>query len=400
MSNHPIIVQKYGGVCLETPEKIRAVARSLADLHGRGYRVVAIVSAMGKTTDQLIQMAYQVSPAPNRRELDMLLTTGERISMSLMSMALSDLGVPAISFTGSQAGVMTDDSHSSARILDVRPIRVREELDRGRVVVLAGFQGVNPATREITTLGRGGSDTTAVAMAAALKAERCEIIKEVDGICSADPRIVADATPLRQVDFACLSEMCFWGAKVLHFRSVELAQSQDVPLVLKQWGGVEHSTRVMKEVAGMENGKVLAVNSMARIEHVEIDCKDLNDGFEKFARHLGAHSLSWPQLLASHFTAGKTSMTVACDSEWLDALLATLDHAKDLRRQREASSSVSLTCFGGVSSELPFRALQVLGQHGIVPDSYVLSPHSVSLFVAAEKREAAVKALHSLVQQA
>jgi aspartate kinase len=135
---------------------------------------------MGKTTDQLIKMAYEVSPAPNRRELDMLLTTGERISMSLMSMALSDLGVPAISFTGSQAGVMTDGSHSSARILDVRPTRVREELDHGRVVVLAGFQGVNPATREITTLGRGGSDTTAVAMAAALRADRCEIIKEVD----------------------------------------------------------------------------------------------------------------------------------------------------------------------------------------------------------------------------
>ena len=400
MRNHPTIVQKYGGVCLETPEKIRSVARSLADLHGRGYRVVAIVSAMGKTTDQLIQMAYQVSPNPNRRELDMLLTTGERISMSLMSMALSDLGVSAISFTGSQAGVMTDGSHSSARILDVRPIRVREELDRGRVVVLAGFQGVNPATREITTLGRGGSDTTAVAMAAALKAERCEIIKEVDGICSADPRIVPDAKPLRRVDFASLSEMCFWGAKVLHFRSVELAQSQDVRLVLKQWGGVKRSTLVMKEVAGMENGKVLAVNSMARIEHVEIDSKDLSDGFEKFARHLAENSLSWPQLLASHFTAGKTSMTVACDAEWLDALLRTLEPAKDLRKQGEASSSVSLTCFGGVSSELPFRALQVLGQHGIVPDRYVLSPHSVSLFVPVESREAAVKALHSLVQQA
>jgi aspartate kinase len=399
MRNHSIIVQKYGGVCLETPDKIRAVARSLADLHGRGYRVVAIVSAMGKTTDQLIQMAYQVSPSPNRRELDMLLTTGERISMSLMSMALSDLGVPAISFTGSQAGVMTDDSHSSARIVDVRPIRVREELDRGRVVVLAGFQGVNPATREITTLGRGGSDTTAVAMAAALKAERCEIIKEVDGICSADPRIVPDAKPLRRVDFASLSEMCFWGAKVLHFRSVELAQNQDVRLVLKQWGGVKRSTLVMNEVAGMENGKVLAVNSMARIEHVEIDCKDLNDGFEKFAQHLKQNSLSWPQLLASRFTAGKATMAVACDSEWLDALLRTLEHAQDLRKSREASSSVSLTCFGGVSSELPFRALQVLGQHRIIPDSYVLSPHSVSLFVPVENREAAVKALHSLVQQ-
>jgi aspartate kinase len=354
---------------------------------------------MGKTTDQLIQMAYQVSPTPNRRELDMLLTTGERVSMSLMSMALADLGVPAISFTGSQAGVMTDASHSSARILDVRPIRVREELDRGRVVVLAGFQGVNPATREITTLGRGGSDTTAVAMAAALKAERCEIIKDVDGICSADPRIVPDARPLRRVDFASLSEMCFFGAKILHFRSVELAQSQEVALLLKQWGGAEHSTQVMKEVAGMESGKVLAVNSMARIEYVEIDSRDLSHGFEKFAQHLKQNSLFWPQLLASSFTAGKTSMTVASDSEWLDALLRTLEKAKDMRRQREASSSVSLTCFGGISSELPFRALQVLRKHGIAPDSYALSPHSVSLFVPVESREAAVKALHSLVQQ-
>src|SRR5690242_17710925 len=262
MHSHPTIVQKYGGACLETPAKVRAVAKHLADLHGQGKRVVVVVSAMGKTTDQLIEMAYQVSPRPNRRELDMLLTTGERISMSLMSMALADLGVPAISFTGSQAGVMTDASHSAALILDVRPVRVREELDRGRIVVLAGFQGVNPVTKEITTLGRGGSDTTAVAMAAALKAECCEIIKEVDGVCSADPRIVANFKPLRQLDFASLSEVCFWGAKVLHFRSVELAQSQDVSLVLKQWGGAEHSTQVMKEVAGMENGKVLAVNSM------------------------------------------------------------------------------------------------------------------------------------------
>src|SRR3954469_3516998 len=281
MRNHFTIVQKYGGACLETPAKIRAVARSLADLHGRDHRVVAIVSAMGKTTDQLIKMAYEVSPAPNRRELDMLLTTGERISMALMSMALSDLGVPAISFTGSQAGVMTDGSHSSARILDVRPTRVQEELARGRIVILAGFQGVNPVDKEITTLGRGGSDTTAVAMAAVLGAECCEIIKEVDGVCSADPQIVPNSRPLRQLSFTSLSEMCFWGAKVLHFRSVELAQRQNVPLVLRTLDGAEHSTQVMREVAGMESGKVLAVNSTARIEHVEIDSTDLNQGFEK-----------------------------------------------------------------------------------------------------------------------
>ena len=395
MPNHPIIVQKHGGACLETPAKIRAVASSLADLHRRGHRVVAIVSAMGKTTDELIRMAYQVSPHPNRRELDMLLTTGERISMSLMSMALSDLGVPAISFTGSQAGVMTDQSHSSARILDVRPIRVLEELDRGRIVVLAGFQGVNPVNKEVTTLGRGGSDTTAVAMAAALKAESCEIIKEVDGVCSADPRIVANAMPLRRLDFAALSEMCFWGAKVLHFRSVELAQNQNVPLVIKRSGSTDDSTTVMKEVNGMETGKVLAVNSMARIEHVEIDSADLNQGFEKFAEHLKQNSLSWPQLLASAFTAGKTRIMLTCDPEWLDAMLRTLEGARDLRKQRETLSSVSLTCFGGVSSDLPFRAIQVLQQHGITADKYVMSPHSVSLFVPVESREAAVKALHS-----
>jgi aspartate kinase len=397
MRNNSTIVQKYGGACLETPAKIRAVASSLATLHSRGHRVVAIVSAMGKTTDELVQMAYQVSPHPNRRELDMLLTAGERISMALMSMALSDLGVPAISFTGSQAGVMTDQSHSSARILDVRPTRVREELDRGRIVVLAGFQGVNSVSKEITTLGRGGSDTTAVAMAAVLKAECCEIIKEVDGVCSADPRIVANSKPLRQLDFASLSEMCFWGAKVLHFRSVELAQSQNVPLVLKKSGGTEHSTQVMKEVVGMESGRVLAVNSLARIEHVEIDSADLNQGFEKFAQHIKRNGLAWPQLLASAFTAGKTRMMMSCDSESLDTLLRTLETSKDLRKQRETLSSVSLTCFGGVSSELPFKAIEILQHQGIIVDKYILSPHSVNLFVSVESREAAVKALHSLI---
>jgi len=397
MRNSSIIVQKYGGACLETPARIRAVASGLADLRNRGYRVVAIVSAMGKATDQLVRMAYQVSAQPNRRELDMLLTTGERISMSLVSMALSDLGVPAISFTGSQAGVLTDESHSSARILEVRPTRVLEELDRGRVVVLAGFQGVNPVTKEITTLGRGGSDTTAVAMAAALKAECCEIIKEVDGVCSADPRIVPNAKPLRQLDFACLSEMCFWGAKVLHFRSVELAQSQNVALVLKKWGATEYGTQVIKEVVGMETGRALAVNSIARIEHVEIDSTDLNQGFEKFAQHLNQNGLSWPQLLASAFTAGKTRIMMSSDSESLDALLRTLDGSKDLSKQRETLSSVSLTCFGGVSSSLPFKAIQILQQHGIIVDKYVLSPHSVNLFVPVESREAAVTALHSLI---
>src|SRR6202163_5037027 len=230
MRNNSIIVQKYGGACLETPAKIRAVASSLADLHSRGHRVVAIVSAMGKTTDELVKMAYQVSPHPNRRELDMLLTTGERISMSLMSMALSDLGVPAISFTGSQAGVMTDESHSSARILDVRPIRVREELDRGRIVVLAGFQGVNPVTKEVTTLGRGGSDTTAVAMAAALGADWCEICSDVDGIYTTDPRVVRHAKRIPILSYEETQELGESGAKVLNAQAVEFAKERGIAI--------------------------------------------------------------------------------------------------------------------------------------------------------------------------
>jgi aspartate kinase len=314
-----------------------------------------------------------------------------------MSMALSDLGVPAISFTGSQAGVMTDGSHSSARILDVRPIRVREELDRGRIVVLAGFQGVNPVNKEVTTLGRGGSDTTAVAMAAALKAERCEIIKEVDGVCSADPRVVADAKALRQLDFASLCEMCFWGARVLHFRSVELAQSQDVRLVVKKWGGAEGDTQVKREVTGMEDGKILAVNSIDRIEHLVIDAPNLNRGLQRLAAHIKDHDLARPQVILSSFEAGQVHVFATADAETLDALLRTLGQSEDVSKHEAALASVSLTCFGRVSSDLPFRAVETLLQHAIVAERYFLSPQSVNVLVLAEAREAAVRALHSLI---
>jgi aspartate kinase len=192
--------------------------------------------------------------------------------------------------------------------------------------------------------------------------------------------------------------MCFWGAKVLHFRSVALAQSQNVPLVLKKWGGAETSTHVTKEVTGMESGKVLAINSMARIEHVEIDSADLNQGFDKFAQHLEQNRLSWPQLLTSAFTAGKTRIMMTSDPESLDTLLRTLESSAVLRKQRDTLSSVSLTCFGAVASDLPFQAMQILQRHGIVVDKYVVSPQSVNFFVPVESREVAVKALHSLTE--
>src|SRR5512137_119012 len=180
-----VVVQKFGGSSVADVEKVRAVAARVAAARRDGRGVCVVVSAMGKTTDELLALAKQVSPSPPRRELDMLLTAGERISMALLAMALEDQGVPAVSFTGSQAGILTDDRHASARIVEVRPVRVHEELDRGRVVIVAGFQGVSPR-KEVTTLGRGGSDTTAVALAASLGAD-CEIYSDVDGVYTADP---------------------------------------------------------------------------------------------------------------------------------------------------------------------------------------------------------------------
>ena len=194
-------VQKFGGAGLSSIEKVKTVAAHLRQLHTAGNRVIAVVSAMGEATNELIEKAYEISPHPDRRELDMLISTGERVSMALLTMALKDLGCDALSLTGSQAGIMTDGEHSSAQITEVKPIRVAEALQNGKIVVIAGFQGVNPDTKEITTLGRGGTDTTAVALASHFHAESCEIIKEVPGICSADPKLIPTAKTFDQISF-------------------------------------------------------------------------------------------------------------------------------------------------------------------------------------------------------
>ena len=221
-----LIVQKYGGATLATPEKIKSVALKISELKKSGHAVVVVVSAMGQTTNQLIELSQQVSKNPTLREMDMLISVGERISMSLLSMALNDLGCEAISFTGSQAGIITDDDHISANIIDVTPIRVQQALEKNKVVVLAGFQGVSQKTKEITTLGRGGSDITAVAMAFALKATRCEILKDVDSIFTADPNSIKAAKPIRHLNADQLYEMTYWGAKVLNYKSAEKFHSQ------------------------------------------------------------------------------------------------------------------------------------------------------------------------------
>jgi len=224
-----LIVQKYGGTSVADPDRMRAVADHIAFTRSHGSDVVAVVSAMGKSTDNLIKLANEVSSVHPGREMDMLLTTGERVSMSLLCMALADRGVPAMSFTGSQVGIITDTSHGKAKILEVRGDRLREALAEGRVCVVAGFQGVSTA-KEITTLGRGGSDTTAVAIAAALDADACEIYTDVTGVFSADPRIVPLARKLAHISFDEMLEMAGAGSKVLALRSVEFARNHNVPL--------------------------------------------------------------------------------------------------------------------------------------------------------------------------
>jgi aspartate kinase len=231
-----IIVQKYGGSSVADVDKLRAVADRVMRTRQQGHDVVVVVSAMGDTTDDLLAMAKKVSPNPDRRELDMLLSAGERISMALLSMAIRERGGDAISFTGSQSGIITNDRHVDARIIEVRPFRVLDELSRGRIVVIAGYQGVS-YKKEITTLGRGGSDTTAVAMAAALNADYCEICSDVDGVYSADPRVVPAARRIATLSYEETQEMAEAGARVLNAQAVEFAKEKGIAIYARATQG-------------------------------------------------------------------------------------------------------------------------------------------------------------------
>ena len=242
-----LVVQKYGGSSVGDAEKIKRVAQRIVDARRAGHDVVVVVSAMGDTTDELLDLAQQVSPLPTPRELDMLLTAGERISMALLAMAIGNLGASARSFTGSQAGVITDSVHGRARIIDVTPGRISEALAAGHIAIVAGFQGVSQDTKDITTLGRGGSDTTAVALAAALNAEVCEIYTDVDGVFTADPRIVPRARRIPQISYEEMLEMAACGAKVLHLRSVEYARRHSLAIHVRSSFSQREGTLVVPE---------------------------------------------------------------------------------------------------------------------------------------------------------
>ena len=241
-----LIVQKFGGSSVADAEGMKRVAARIVATKKAGHQVVVVVSAMGDTTDELIDLANAVTPIPQGRELDMLLTAGERISMAILAMAINNLGFEALSFTGSQAGVITDSVHGKARIIDVTPGRIREAIDSGAIAIVAGFQGISQDTKDITTLGRGGSDTTAVALAAALDADVCEIYTDVDGVFSADPRVVPGARKLTTVTYEEMLELAGAGAKVLHLRCVEYARRYNLPIHVRSSFSTNEGTWVVE----------------------------------------------------------------------------------------------------------------------------------------------------------
>ena len=385
-----VIVQKYGGATLSTPKKILDVAQRISKLHKSGNKMVVVVSAMGQTTNDLIKLAQQISHHPPLRELDMLLSVGERISMSLLSMALNEIGCSAISFTGSQAGILTDDSHVNASIIDVKPFRVEEALNNNKIVILAGFQGVSSKTKEVTTLGRGGSDISAVAMAAYLNAEKCEILKDVEAVYTADPKIVSDAQPIHKLSFDELFEMTQWGAKVLHFKSVELASNKNVKLFIGPASDDNSTGTLIEHRHEPTIQKQIAINSFSKIFKLKI--KNPNYVFEDFQKFLQNNQIGNVQLLKRnqeliYFTAA-------------DEILISIQNLNILPTDYELLStnlsSVSVTFAKTCQNEDLHLLTEQLKNSDIIPESAFHLGSGAHFFVNSDKRIDSIKILHRL----
>lgn len=395
-TNKPLIVQKYGGATLESPEKIRAVAQRISE-KSKSHSMIVAVSAMGQTTNQLLDLANKVSHHPSRRELDMLLTTGERVSMALLSMALNDLKTPAISFTGSQAGILTDDSHVNAFIQDLKPQRVEQSLREKKVAVVAGFQGVSPTTKEITTLGRGGTDTTAVAMAAYFKAERCEILKDVAAVFSADPRIVPEAQPLQKLNYDQLMEMTFWGAKVLHYRSVELARNRDVKLYVGPASdSLADGTVIQKGLNMYESSKPLSVNSHETVLELMVEGLKPLKALETLTWFLNEKQIPFPQILRTQPKAEGTLILLTGPLEIMRAIEKESANAP-VKIHLNRFSTVTMTCTGVTSGQLYDHLFKLLEKDGIAFNEILVSAMSMTIVVPQEMRHRAVKCLHGMM---
>jgi aspartate kinase len=390
------IVQKYGGTSVMDTERIRAVAARVARTRRAGHDVVVIVSAMGHTTDQFLRLCREVSPNQHPREMDMLLTAGERISMALLAMAIRDLGLEAVSLTGSQAGILTDTVHGRAEIQDVRAFRVKEHLDRGDVVIVAGFQGVSASSKEITTLGRGGSDMTAVAMAAYLQAEACEIYKDVDGVFTADPRVVPEARKLDEVSYEEMAELAAAGAQVLMLRSVQYGRRLGVPLHVRSsfhegegtWvrdttahprpvAGIAHSPgQVLVTVAGAPDPAGAGRELEAALVAAGLEADPLGSLEPEEGRVVG-FSVPAEQAAAVCRAAASLGLTATAGAEPLGKVSLIGD---DLRSDPGLAARVS----------------RVLAEAGIEVVAVRALPIRVSCLVPAGRLEEAVRRLHGV----
>jgi aspartate kinase len=389
-----VIVQKYGGSSVADVDKLKYVAQRVMQTHERGHDVVVVVSAMGDTTDDLLAMAKKVSPNPDRRELDMLLSAGERISMALLSMAIRELGGDAISFTGSQSGIITNDRHVDARIIEVRPFRVLDELARGRIVVIAGYQGVS-YRKEVTTLGRGGSDTTAVAMAAALDAEFCEICSDVDGVYSADPRIVSSARRIGTLSYEETQEMAEAGAKVLNAQAVEFAKERGIAIYARATKGalpgIDPSAdgTVVRRNPPRLPGTVVGVASERDLMVLDADAEP-----KEVLAVLEERRVAGKQL---HIFGERTTVAISRDN------LQDEDRLRDLLQTRLSGKARLVDGLGAVSvvgAGINATYANVLAGDttlsglGIRPAGTATSSFRITWMVPRERTDDAVRALH------
>ena len=396
----PLVVQKFGGTSVADADRIRAVADHIVRTRRNGDDVVAVVSAMGKTTDDLERLAFEVSHAPSARELDMLLTAGERISISLLCMALIDRDQPATSFTGSQAGIVTDTSHGKARIVEVRADRIREAIAAGGVAVVAGFQGVSTA-RDVTTLGRGGSDTTAVALAAVLDAEACEIYTDVAGVYTADPRIVPEARRLPLLSYEEMLDLSATGSKVLALRSVEFARNYGVPVHVRSSFTWEPGTWVREEDPSMEQAIISAVThdtSEAKVTIAQVP--DRPGVAATMFRALADELVNVDMIVQNVSTAGHTDVSFTVPKEDLSRAMAVMEKvAPDIGStgvtNDPAIGRVSLVGAGmkshpGVAAQM----FEVLATEGVNIEMISTSAIRISCVVHEGDVERAVRALH------
>lgn len=396
-----LIVQKYGGTSVGTIERILRVADRIISYKEEGHDVVVVVSAMGKSTDVLVDMAKQITAYPSEREMDMLLTTGEQVSIALLAMALNTKGYDAISLTGWQAGVTTESIHGRARIQKIDTDRIHSELGRGRVVIVAGFQGISEEG-EITTLGRGGSDTSAVALAASLNAEKCEIFTDVSGVYTADPRVVPAASKLDSISYDEMLELANLGAGVLHPRSVEAAKKYKVRLVVRSSFTAEEGTYV-EEVANMETGRVVSGvahdEDVAKITVVGMPAKV--GTLSRLFNTLADHQVNVDIIIQSSYDAAVTNISFTVDADDLKKVLDTLQqHQAALGFEKvdyeQGLTKVSIVGSGmvnnpGVAAEM-FR---VLAEQEISIKMVSTSDIKVSCVIPAELTELAVRSLHT-----